>query len=100
MSASAPAALSHTDPSLTAYVADFVVATRAEAIPADVALLGKRSVLDGLGLALAGAAAECGHITRRYLSDLGIANDGGSTVIGSKLRLPARFAAFSSLCRA
>ena len=96
MSASTPAVSSHTDPSLTAYVADFVVVTRAQAIPADVARLGKRSVLDGLGLALAGAAAECGRITRRYLGDLGIANDSGSTVIGSTLRVPARFAAFAN----
>jgi 2-methylcitrate dehydratase PrpD len=96
MSASTSAASPPAAPSLTAYVADFVVATRAEAIPADVARLGKRSVLDGLGLALAGAAAECGRITRRYFGDLGIANDRGSTVIGSMLRVPARFAAFAN----
>jgi 2-methylcitrate dehydratase PrpD len=96
MQASAPVAPPRTDPSLTAYVADFVVATRAQRIPADVVHLGKRSVLDGLGLALAGAASETGHITRRYLSALDIAKDGGSTVIGSTLRLPARFAAFAN----
>jgi 2-methylcitrate dehydratase PrpD len=84
------------DPSLSAYVADFVVATTARDIPADVAHLGKRSVLDGLGLALAGAASEAAHITRRYLASLGISADRGSTVIGSPLRLPARFAAFAN----
>jgi 2-methylcitrate dehydratase PrpD len=96
MQASAPVAPSHSDSSLTAYVADFIVATRAQGIPADVAHLGKRSVLDGLGLALAGAASETGHITRRYLSALEIAKDSGSTVIGSHLRMPARFAAFAN----
>jgi 2-methylcitrate dehydratase PrpD len=96
MQASAPVASPRSDPSLTAYVADFVVATRAQGIPADVAHLGKRSVLDGLGLALAGAASQTGHITRRYLSALDIAKDSGSTVIGSNLRLPARFAAFAN----
>jgi 2-methylcitrate dehydratase PrpD len=91
----APAATSQ-DPSLTDYVAGFVVATRAEDIPAEVSHLGKRSMLDGIGLALAGAASETGSITRRYLAALGIATEDGSTVIGSDLRLPARFAAFAN----
>src|ERR1700687_2197080 len=91
----AAAAISH-DLSLTDYVAGFVVATRGQDIPADVAHLGKRSVLDGIGLALAGAASQNGNITRRYLSALGIATERGSTVIGSEMRLPARFAAFAN----
>jgi 2-methylcitrate dehydratase PrpD len=81
---------------ITDYVAGFVNATRAGDIPADVAHLGKRSVLDGIGLALAGAASECGHIAHKYLESLGIASERGSTVVGSKLRLPARFAAFAN----
>src|SRR5947207_1553923 len=84
------------DPSLSAYVADFIVTTTARDIPADVAHLGKRSVLDGLGLALAGAASEGARITRRYLASLGISADRGCTVIGSPMRLPARFAAFAN----
>ena len=82
--------------SLTDSVAGFVVDARANDIPEDVAHLGKRSVLDGIGLALAGAASECGHIAQKYLDNLGISNDKGSTVIGSSLRLPARFAAFAN----
>src|SRR5512142_403372 len=83
---------------VTDEVAGFVVATQSRDIPKDVAHLGKRSVLDGIGLALAGAASECGHIARKYLEQLGIAASGGtgSTVIGSGLRLPARFAAFAN----
>ena len=84
------------DASLTAYVADFIVSTRASDIPADVAHLGKRSILDGLGLALAGAASETGRIIRRYLDSLVIASDSGSTVIGGDSLLPARFAAFAN----
>ncbi|MBA2690015.1 MAG: MmgE/PrpD family protein, partial [Burkholderiales bacterium] len=84
------------DSSLTAYVADFVVSTRAADIPADVGDLGRRSVLDGLGLALAGSASLTSEIARRYLNSLGIAADHGSTVIGSDMRLPARFAAFAN----
>src|SRR5438874_1241442 len=89
------AAASH-DTSLTDYVAGFVVATRANDIPADVMHLGKRSVIDALGLALAGAASQTSAITRRYLATLGIESSNGSTVIGSDLRLPARFAAFAN----
>jgi len=91
----AAAATSH-DPSLTDYVAGFVVATRGQDVPGEVAHLGKRSVLDGIGLALAGAASQTGNITRRYLAALGIATEDGSTVIGSNMRLPARFAAFAN----
>ena len=84
------------DHSLTAYIADFVVSTSAADIPADVARLGKRSVLDGIGLAFAGAASQTGRIVRRYLASLSFASDGGSTVIGGGMRLPARFAAFAN----
>jgi 2-methylcitrate dehydratase PrpD len=82
--------------SLTDYAAGFVVGTQGPDIPPEVAHLGKRSVLDGIGLALAGAASECGHIARRYLEGLGIDSARGSTVIGSAMRLPARFAAFAN----
>ena len=81
---------------ITDYVAGFVVETKFADIPRDVAHLGKRSVLDGIGLALAGAKSECGHIAQKYLADLGIANTAGSSVIGTSLRLPARFAAFAN----
>src|SRR6266852_1380253 len=96
MPVSPAAAATSQDSSLTDYVAGFVVATRGQDVPADVAHLGKRSVLDGIGLALAGAASQTGNITRRYLAALGIATEGGSTVIGSTLRVPARFAAFAN----
>jgi 2-methylcitrate dehydratase PrpD len=87
-----------TEPTLTAYVAEFIVDTKAEDIPADVAHLGRRSVLDGIGLALAGAASETGHIIRRYLESLGLSGGGGaSTVIGGDgTPVAARFAAFAN----
>ncbi|MFN7088036.1 MAG: MmgE/PrpD family protein [Burkholderiales bacterium] len=83
-------------PSLTAYVAEFLVNTRSSAIPAAVMHLGKRSILDGIGLALAGNAAESGHLVRRYLKTLGCPTDKGATVIGTNMKLPARFAAFAN----
>lgn len=82
--------------SLTAYVAQFIVNTRSKDIPADVMHLGKRSILDGLGLALAGNAAESGHIVRTYLRRLGVETARGCTVIGTPLKVPARFAAFAN----
>ncbi len=81
--------------SLTQYVAEFVVDTPVDAIPPAVRALGKRSILDGLGLALAGQAAETGRILQEYLRDLGC-TVGPSTVIGSRLRTAPRFAALAN----
>ena len=82
--------------SLTGYVAHFLTSTRASDIPADVMHLGKRSILDGLGLALAGNAAESGHIVRQYLRTIGFPMNRGCTVIGTALKVPPRFAAFAN----
>ena len=83
-------------PAITDEIAGFVVAAKSSAIPADVAHLGKRSVLDGIGLALAGAAADCADIAHSYLRAMDLVIDGGCTIIGSDLRMPARFAAFAN----
>lgn len=82
--------------SLTAYVADFIVRTRTRDIPADVMHLGKRSILDGIGLALAGSVAESGHIVRKHLQSLVCAPRQGCTLIGSNMKMAARFAAFAN----
>jgi 2-methylcitrate dehydratase PrpD len=82
--------------SLTDEVAGFVVGTRSRDVPADVARLGKRSVIDGIGLALAGARSHQAELSRRYLEGLAIASATGSTVIGTSLRLAPRFAAFAN----
>ena len=80
-------------PGLTDYVGKFVVNTTYEDIPADAVELGKKSILDGLGLALAGSRAETGGICRQYLQELG-ACGGQAMVIGSELKTSPRFAAF------
>jgi 2-methylcitrate dehydratase PrpD len=85
-----------TSHAITDHVAEFVTVTKFSDIPKDVAHLGKRSVLDGVGLALAGARSECGHIAQQYLKNLGVEVSGGATVIGSSLKVPARFAAFAN----
>ena len=80
-------------PGLTRYVVDFVVNTKYDDIPRDVIELGRKSILDGLGLALAGSKALSGPISRKYIQSLGLSN-GKSTVIGSSLKSAPRFAAF------
>src|SRR3569833_3752274 len=81
--------------SVSRYVAEFVVGTPFEAIPAEVVHLARRAILDGLGLALAGEVAQTGHLVREHLQDLGC-TDGPSTVIGTKLKTAPRFAAFAN----
>src|ERR1700740_2399935 len=79
-------------PGLTKYVAEFVVRTKYEDIPGNVIELGKKSILDGLGLALAGSRAESGPISRKFVEQSG-ACIGKSTIIGTSQKTSARFAA-------
>ena len=88
--------MSDSNPSLTAEIARFITTAKAARIPRAVMHLGKRSILDGLGLALAGNAAESGHVVRAYLKTLGMPLNKGATVIGTALKVPPRFAAFAN----
>jgi 2-methylcitrate dehydratase PrpD len=81
---------------LSTEIARFVTRTAAARIPKNVMRLGKRSLLDGLGLALAGNRAESGHVVREYLKTLGVPLDRGATVIGTAIKVPPRFAAFAN----
>lgn len=81
--------------SLTAYAANFVCATQLKDIPENVRELGKKSMLDGLGLAIAGSVAKSGELVRKHLIAQGF-NSGAATVIGSNLRCAPRFAAFAN----
>src|SRR6267142_2450430 len=80
---------------VTRYVAEWLVKTNFDSIPSDVIELGKKSILDGFGLALSGSVADTGKLTQRYLSSLNFSG-GEATVIGTPLRLPSRFAAFAN----
>jgi 2-methylcitrate dehydratase PrpD len=80
-------------PGLTDYVGRFVLSTKYEDIPADVIDLGKKSILDGLGLALAGSKAQTGALSRQYVEKIGVC-DGKATIIGSARKTSPRFAAF------
>ncbi len=81
--------------SLTRYVAEFICNTPLRALPADVLELGRKSILDGLGLALSGGASQCGGLVRQHFMDLQL-GAGPATVIGTHLKIAPRFAAFAN----
>src|SRR5262249_47551842 len=74
---------------------EFIVNTRYEDIPETVLALGRKSILDGFGLALAGSVSEMGPLVREYVGRFGNA-PGRASVIGSELKVPARFAALAN----
>jgi 2-methylcitrate dehydratase PrpD len=80
---------------LTRYVAEFVVRAKLSDIPPDVIELGKKSMLDGLGLALAGSVSKLGQITNTYVQSLGVTRN-DSTIIGASKKSDTRFAAFTN----
>ena len=98
---SVPAArlLTENDPSsnrgVTRYVAEFVVNTTYRGIPANVIEIGRKSILDGLGLALVGSVVKTGALSRAYFNSLGLLS-GGATVIGTSMKVSPRFAAFAN----
>src|SRR6266403_5141770 len=79
-------------PGLTEYVGQFVLGTKYQDIPQEVIELGKKSILDGLGLALAGSRAESGPISRLFVEQSGVCG-GKATIIGSRQKTSPRFAA-------
>ena len=83
-------------PKLTMHTAEFVVNLKLADIPAETLELGKKSILDGLGLALSGSKAETWKFIQEYLKPFGFPPGGGAAVLGSAVRLPARFAAFAN----
>jgi 2-methylcitrate dehydratase PrpD len=82
-------------PGLTRSVAEFIVSTRYDDIPADVIALGKKTLLDGFGLALAGSASVVSPVVRQYLGTLGVTAT-SATIIGTAMKVPPRFAAFAN----
>src|SRR5260370_459878 len=82
-------------PGLTKYVSEFIVNTKYEDIPDNVIALGKKTILDGFGLALAGSASTAGPRIRQYIESLGACR-GSSSVIGTKMKVHPRFAALAN----
>ncbi|KAA0690906.1 MmgE/PrpD family protein [Neorhizobium sp. P12A] len=83
------------DKGLTKYVAAFVADAKVKDLPEDVVELGKKHILDGIGLALSGAVAHSGAIVLRHLDELGL-QSGVATVIGMNRKVAPRFAAFAN----
>src|SRR3974390_2610809 len=81
---------------LTAHVSEFVVNLRFADIPAESLELGKKSILDGLGLALSGSKAETWRLIQEYLESFGFQPNKGAAVLGSAMRLPAPFPPFAN----
>ncbi|MBZ5698959.1 MAG: MmgE/PrpD family protein [Acidobacteriia bacterium] len=82
-------------PGLTKSVAEFIVSTKYADIPADVLDLGKKSILDGLGLALAGSASAMGPLVRQYVQSLG-SSDVKASIIGTGMKAHPRFASLAN----
>ncbi len=70
--------------SLTRFVAEFVKNTSYDDIPREVLVISKNHILDGLGVALAGASQESGRIIQRYLAEIG--GNAEATVIGTGIQ--------------
>jgi 2-methylcitrate dehydratase PrpD len=87
--------MSQIETGLTRQAADFIVRTTAEELSPELVELGKKSILDGFGLALSGSVARSGELVRRHLDDLGLA-EGPATVIGAGRKVAPRFAAFAN----
>jgi 2-methylcitrate dehydratase PrpD len=81
-------------PGLTKYVSEFIVNARYEDIPTPVLELGRKSILDGFGLALAGSVSEMGPLIRKYVEAQG--SGGRASIIGSRMKALTRFAALAN----
>jgi 2-methylcitrate dehydratase PrpD len=78
---------------LTAKVSRFISSTPLDAVPPEVIRIAKHSILDGFGLAVAGARAEGVLLAAAEVASYDC-RSGTSTVLGRGTRLPPRFAAF------
>jgi 2-methylcitrate dehydratase PrpD len=77
---------------LTGEAAEFAVKLRFEDIPGEALRIGRRCVLDGLAVALAGSEQPAIAVMERYIRKIGGAPD--SRVVGDAgLRVPAHLAA-------
>ncbi len=79
---------------LTREVGTFIVESSFGDLSAELLELGKKSILDGLGLALSGSVAASGRIVQEYLASQKVG--GETTVIGTTLQAQERFAAFAN----
>src|SRR5436309_304750 len=82
-------------PGLTKYVSDFIANTKYKDIPEEVLALGRKSMLDGFGLALAGSVSPMGPLIRQYVEKF-VAPGSKSSIVGTGIKVPTRFAALAN----
>src|SRR6266567_1388029 len=82
-------------PGLTKYVSEFIANTKYRDIPEDVLALGRKSILDGFGLALAGSVSPMGPLIRQYVEKF-VAPGSKSSIVGTGMKVPTRFAALAN----
>ncbi|MEZ5810570.1 MAG: MmgE/PrpD family protein [Rhizobiaceae bacterium] len=82
----------HAKAEITRQVADFITGLNYEDLGSDLVQRAKLSILDGLAVAVAGSVRPGSGIVRDYASGFSSSGPQG-TVIGSKLKIPPRFAA-------
>jgi 2-methylcitrate dehydratase PrpD len=78
-------------PGATAAISGLVTGLRFDDVPQSVIAKAKGSILDALGVTLAGSATDSAAILRDYAAEVG--RDGAATVIGTPLRLAPPLAA-------
>jgi 2-methylcitrate dehydratase PrpD len=81
---------------LTSYVADFIANASFDDLTNTAIERSLCSILDGIGLALAGSVSETGGIVNAYLDQLGTLRSDGSVIIGAARRSAPRWAAFAN----
>jgi 2-methylcitrate dehydratase PrpD len=64
-------------------------------VPEQIVEIGKKSILDRFGLALAGSTSITAPPVRQYLKSLNC-SDGKASIIGTGIKVPPRFAAFAN----
>ena len=79
----------------TRRLADFVVATKYSDLPTDLIEVGRKSMLDGIGLALVGSVARSGELIRAYIESLGISKT-DATLIGTPVKSAVSYAALAN----
>ena len=79
---------------LTKQVAEFVHNNKYNSIPKKVIELGKKHILDGFGLAIAGSVARTGEYLFKHIKQNSA--KGKATVIGSKMKVTSSFAALAN----
>jgi len=79
---------------VTGKLADFIVNTNLAQIPEEVRELGKRAILDLLGVALAGSKDPLAKIMTQYLKDMG--GRPMASVWGKKFKAPSPLAALAN----